>query len=339
VNDLIEDLLMDILSEVLRGVRLTGAVFFDMKAHAPWVGTTPKSSVIASLVMPDAERVICFHILVAGDAWAALEDGSSPPMRLSAGDVVIAAKGDSHFLSSAPGMRGEPDLALYRQAVGRALPQPHVLNETAGGPESCHFVCGYLGCDLRPFNPLIENLPPLLAAHASTASREWLSSLLRAAVDETDDDGAGREIMLAKLAELIFVDVLRKYVSELEEHSRGWFSGLRDRHVGAALKLIHGRPGENWTLDSLSRDVGLSRSAFAERFNSYVGSPPIEYLARWRMQLAAKLLDEGVDIAEAADKVGYASPAAFNRVFKRLVGAAPGAWRKAKRERAAVSSL
>lgn len=330
---------MDVLSDVLRGVRLTGALFFDMKAHAPWVGTTPKASVIASLVMPDAERVICFHILVAGDAWAALEDGSSPPMRLSAGDVVIAAKGDSHFLSSAPGMRGEPDLGFYRRSVGHPLPVPHVLNETAGGPESCHFVCGYLGCDLRPFNPLIEGLPRLFAAHASTASQGWLSSLLRTAVDETDDNGAGREILLAKLAELIFVDALRKYVGELEGHSRGWFSGLRDRHVGGALKLIHGRPAENWTLDSLSREVGLSRSAFADRFNVYVGSPPIEYLARWRVQLAAKLLDEGVDIAEAADKVGYASPAAFNRVFKRFVGTAPGAWRRAKRKKTAFSPV
>jgi len=330
---------MDVLSEVLRGVRLTGAVFFDMKAHAPWVGTTPKSSVIASLVMPNAERVICFHILVGGDAWAALEDGSSPAVRLSAGDVVIAAKGDSHFLSSAPGMRSEPDLDFYRRAVGRALPVPHVLNETAGGPESCHFVCGYLGCDLRPFNPLIESLPRLFAAHASTASQAWLSSLLRAAVDETDDDGAGREILLAKLAELIFVDVLRKYVSEVEGHSRGWFSGLRDRHIGGALRLIHGRPAQNWTLDSLSREVGLSRSAFADRFTAYVGSPPIEYLVRWRMQLAAKLLDEGVDMAEAAAKVGYSSPATFNRVFKRFVGATPGAWRRTKRKEATLSPI
>ena len=141
--------------------------------------------------------------------------------------------------------------------------------------------------------------------------------------------------MLAKLAELMFVDVLRRYVGGLEDHSRGWFSGLRDRHVGGALKLIHGRPAENWTLDSLSREVGLSRSAFAERFNAYVGSPPIEYLARWRMQLAAKLLDEGVDMAEAAEKVGYASSATFNRVFKRFAGATPGAWRKAKRGKTA----
>jgi AraC-like DNA-binding protein len=328
---------MDVLSDVLRCVRLTGAVFFDMKAHAPWVGTTPKSSVISSLVMPEAERVICFHILVAGDAWAALEDGSVSPMRLSAGDVVIAAKGDSHFLSSGPGMRGEPDLGFYRRPAGHPLPLPHVLNETAGGPESCHFVCGYLGCDLRPFNPLIESLPRLFAAHASPASQAWLSSLLRTAVNETDDDGAGREIMLAKLAELIFVDVLRKYVSELEEHSRGWFSGLRDRHVGGALGLMHGRPEKNWTLDSLSREVGLSRSAFAERFNAYVGSPPIEYLVRWRMQLAAKLLDEGVDVTEAAAQVGYTSPATFNRVFKRFAGTTPGAWRRAKRNKTTVS--
>jgi AraC-like DNA-binding protein len=322
---------MDVLSEVLRGVRLTGAVFFDMKAHAPWVGTTPDSSVIASMVMPEAEHVICFHILVAGAAWAKLEDGSAPAVQVSAGDVVIISKGDSHFLSSTPGMRGKYDLAAYRRPAGLPLPVPHVLNETAGGPEACHFVCGYLGCDLRPFNPLIESLPRLFHAHASTASQGWLSSLLRTAVDETDDDGAGREIMLAKLAELIFVDVLRKYVRELDGSSGGWFAGLRDRHVGSALRLIHGRPAENWTLHSLSREVGLSRSAFAERFNAYVGSPPIEYLVRWRMQLAAKLLDEGVDIAEAAAQVGCTSPATFNRVFKRLVGTPPGAWRKAKR--------
>jgi AraC-like DNA-binding protein len=164
----------------------------------------------------------------------------------------------------------------------------------------------------------------LFAAHASIASQGWLSSLLRTAVDETDDNGAGREILLAKLAELIFVDVLRKYVGELEDHSRGWFSGLRDRHVGGALTLIHGRPVENWTLDSLSREVGLSRSAFAERFNAYVGSPPIEYLARWRMQLAAKLLDEGVDITEAADR-----SATLRR--RRSIASSSGssAWRQA----------
>lgn len=320
---------MDVLSDVLRGVRLTGAVFFDVEAHAPWVGTTPNSAAYASIVMPEAEHVICFHVLMSGSGWVELADGSAPAMHVSAGDVVIIPKGDAHIASSSPGLRGEPDLAAYHRPPG-PLPVPHVLNQTAGGTDTSHFVCGYLGCDLRPFNPLLEGLPRLFSARASTASQAWLSHLLRTAVAETNDDGAGREILLAKLAELIFVDVLRKYVRELPDDSRGWFSGLRDRHIGHALRLIHGRSAEDWTLETLAREVGLSRSAFAERFNFYVGLPAIEYLGRWRMQLAANLLGQRINIAETALQVGYNSEAAFNRVFKRYVGVPPGAWRRGK---------
>ena len=319
---------MDVLSDVLQGVRLTGALFFDMEAHSPWVGTTPSAPTIAGLIMPEAEHVICFHVLVAGSAWAALADDSAPPVRLDAGDVVIVSKGDAHFLSSSPGLRGEADLAAYHGLAGRPLPVPHILNETAAGSKSCHFVCGYLGCDLRPFNPLLHGLPRMFHSRASQASQSWLSSLLRTAVDQTDDHGAGREIMLSKLAELIFVDVLRRYISELPDGGTGWFSGLKDRHVGVALRLMHERPAENWSLDTLARGAGLSRSTFAQRFNAYVGAPPMEYLARWRMQLAARLLDRGATIAQTAVQVGYGSEAAFNRVFKRFVGASPGAWRR-----------
>lgn len=322
---------MDVLSDVLRGVRLTGAVFFDMRAHSPWVGTTPSSAVIADLVMPEAEHVICFHVVVTGSCWAELADGSVPPVQIHAGEVVIVSKGNAHFLSSSPGMRGEPDLAAYRRPTDRSLPVPYVLNQTAEGDETCHFVCGYLGCDLRPFNPLLHGLPHFLHARASAASQAWLSSLLQTAVDETGEEGAGREVMLAKLAELIFVDVLRKYVRELPDDSRGWFSALKDRHVGLALQLIHRRPTQDWTLEALSREVGLSRSALAKRFHFYVGAPPIEYLGRWRMQLAVNLLDKGTDIAGTAAQVGYKSDAAFNRVFKRVVGVPPGAWRRARR--------
>ena len=323
---------MDVLSDVLRGVRLTGAVFFDMEAHSPWVGTTPSASVIAGLVMPEAEHVICFHVLTAGACWAELADGSLPPVRLGAGDVVVISKGDAHYLCSSRGMRGDPDMAAYRRPASRPLPMPHVLNETAGGPETCHFVCGYLGCDLRPFNPLLDGLPRLFHARASTASRAWLSNLIDTAVEETDDGGAGREVMLAKLAELMFVDMLRSYIGDLPEDLLGWLSGLRDRHVGAALQLIHGRPAQDWTLETLARHVGLSRSALAERFHTYVGSPPIEYLGRWRMQLAARLLNQGASIADTAAQVGYKSEAAFTRVFKRFVGTPPGAWRRRERD-------
>ncbi len=251
-------------------------------------------------------------------------------MALSAGDVVVVGKGDSHFLCSTPGMRGEPDLAVYQRPTDRRLPIPHILSETTGGLETCHFVCGYLGCDLRPFNPLLDALPRLLHARASAASQGWLTNLLRTAVDETEDDRAGRETMLAKLAELLFVDILRKHVGELADDRPGWFSGLRDRHVGAALRLIHAKPSKDWTLDALAHETGLSRSIFAKRFNDLVGISPIEYLVRWRMQVAARLLDQGASIAETADSVGYESEATFSRVFKRFAGAPPGAWRRAR---------
>jgi AraC-like DNA-binding protein len=321
---------MDVLSDVLRSVRLTGAVFFDMEAHSPWVGVTPRSEVIAGLVMREAEHVICFHVVTAGTCWVELADSSLPPMALSAGDVVVVGKGDSHFLCSTPGMRAEADLAVYQRPAGRRLPIPHVLSETTGGVETCHFVCGYLGCDLRPFNPLLNALPRLFHARASTASQGWLANLLRTAVDETEDDKAGRETMLAKLAELLFVDILRKHIGELADGQPGWFSGLRDRHIGAALRLIHAEPSRDWTLDSLAHAAGLSRSIFAKRFNDLIGAPPIEYLVRWRVQLAARLLDQGVRIAETASSVGYKSEATFSRVFKRFAGAPPGAWREGR---------
>jgi AraC-like DNA-binding protein len=321
---------MDVLSDVLRSVRLTGAVFFDMEAHSPWVGVTPRAEVIAGLVMREAEHVICFHVVTAGACWVELADSSLPPVALSAGDVVVVGKGDSHFLCSTPGMRGEADLSMYRRPAGRRLPIPHVLSETTGGVETCHFVCGYLGCDLRPFNPLLDALPRLFHARASAASQGWLANLLRTAVDETEDDKAGRETMLAKLAELLFIDTLRKHIGELADDRPGWFSGLRDRHVGAALGLIHANPSRDWTLDALAHEAGLSRSIFAKRFNDLLGVPPIEYLVRWRVQLAARLLDQGVKIAETAASVGYESEATFNRVFKRFAGAPPGAWRRAR---------
>jgi AraC-like DNA-binding protein len=330
---------MDVLSDVLRAVRLKGAVFFDMEAHSPWVGTTPPTAVISSLVMPEAEHVICFHVLTDGACWAELADHSTPPVRLQAGDVIIVAKGDAHFLCSSPGMVGNADLSVYERPLDRPLPLPHVLNETSGAAETCRFVCGYLGCDQFPFNPLLDALPRMFRARASTSSQTWLQSLLRTAVDETGDDKAGRETLLARLAELLFVDVLRKHVAELPPEALDWFSGLRDRQIGAALAIMHARPAADWALKDIAREVGLSRSSFAERFVAYVGKPPMEYLARWRVQLASRLLEQGATIIDAAEQVGYGSEAALSRVFKRYAGMAPGEWRRSRSARTRATIL
>jgi AraC-like DNA-binding protein len=234
-------------------------------------------------------------------------------------------------LSSSPGLRGEADVAAYRRPPGRSLPMPHVLNESATGGEVCRFVCGYFGCDVRPFNPLLDALPRLFHARVSSTSQNWLASLIHVGVDESEQRGGGREIMLAKLAELMFVEVVRKYIDGLPEDARGWFSALKDRHIGTALRLIHGRPAEAWTLEGLARKCCLSRSAFAERFAHYVGVSPMQYLGRWRLQLAARLLERGdLRIAEAAAEAGYESEAAFNRAFKKFAGTPPGRWRRGR---------
>lgn len=320
---------MDVLSEVLRAVRLTGAVFFDVRASAPWVATTPEAVTIGGRVMPQSEHVVMFHAITSGGCWAELLDGSMPVMRLDEGDIIVLPMGDSHVLCSKPGMRAEPNMDLYRRPTDRSL--PIVLTGIGGGgDDQARFVCGYLGCDARPFNPLLRALPRVLLVRAKDGVG-CMAQLIRLAVDESVTRRSGGESVLARVAELMFVDVVRRHIDALPQGARSWLSGLRDPHVGAALALIHGRPADAWTLDSLAREVGLSRSAFAERFAHFMQETPIYYLTRWRMQLATRLLERsGAGVAQVAVEVGYDSEAAFNRAFKKIVGVPPGAWRRGK---------
>lgn len=320
---------MDVLSDVLKAVRLTGAIFFERHLHAPWVGESPHSAAIASMVMPDAEHVISFHAILSGSCWAALVGNSDSSRRFSAGDIVLYPMGDANVLSSAPGMRGLPDLEQYCRPKDRPLPIVTRLNND--GADYCHLVCGYFGCDARPFNPLLEALPRMLLSQMSAAGHGWLSSMLHLAAEEAERGRAGSESLLAKVAELMFVEVVRKHIARLPDDSKGWLSGLKHRHVGHALRLIHGQPEKSWTLAELAREVGLSRSVFADRFSHFVGVSPMHYLGRWRMQLAIRRLTiPGISVAQVGEEVGYESEAAFSRAFKRYVGVPPGSWRKGR---------
>ena len=325
---------MDVLSDVLKAVRLTGAIFFERHVHAPFAGESPPSAAIASVVMPDAKHMISFHAILSGSCWAALAGGSDSSARFNAGDIVIYPRGDANVLSSAPGMRGVPDFEQYCRLKGRPL--PIVTHHNDGGAGYCHLVCGYFGCDARPFNPLLEALPSMLLSQMSATGQSWLSGMLRLAAEEAEHGGAGSEGLLARLAELVFIEVVRKYINDLPEDSKGWLSGLKHRHVGHALRLIHGQPATPWTLAMLPREVGLSRSVFADRFARYVGVSPMHYLGRWRMQLAIRRLTiPGVSVAQAGAEVGYESEAAFSRAFKKYVGVPPGSWRRGRSSMAA----
>ena len=278
--------------------------------------------------MPHADHVVCFHTLLSGSCWAELTDGTMDSIRLNAGDIIVFPQDTRHTLCSMPGMRSEPDLAVYLYPRDHEL--PYVVNQGSGS-DTCHFVCGYLGCDTRPFNPFFDSLPRVLHARGTASEEGWIGHLARQAISESEGRRSGGETILAKLAELMFVEVIRQHVDGLPADSRGWLSGLRDVHVSRALRLIHGQPAHDWTLEVLARDVGLSRSAFADRFTHYVGVSPMQYVGRWRMQLAARRLERpGVSIAQAGTEVGYESEAAFNRAFKKFVGMPPGTWRKGR---------
>jgi len=315
----------DVLSDVLRSVRLTGAVYFDFDLSSPWVAEAPPSREIAASVMPGAQRVIEYHLIARGSCWG--HAIGEPPIRLQAGDLIVFPQGDAHVMCSEQGLRAEPDMSLFV----RRTTLPMVYERGGGGPDRTRVICCFLGCDERPFNPLLTALPRTmhLSGAGNDAADGWLAVLLNIAVRESATARAGRDNVLARMAELMFVEAVRRYVETLPAAQTGWLAGLRDPVVGRALAALHGSPAPAWTVESLARTVGVSRSVLADRFAEMVGQPPMQYLALWRMQLASRLLLEGAAAAEVAAMVGYESDAAFSRAFKKLVGEAPATWRRA----------
>jgi AraC-like DNA-binding protein len=317
----------DALSDVLRTVRLTGATFFDVAAKAPWVAESPAREMILPKILPGAEHLIAYHVLTEGRCFANIV--GEAPITVEAGEVIVFTKGDPHVLSSSPGMRADPDAPdALDAAAGSQL--PFFINYGGDGPPSAKLVCGYLACDAQPFNPLLDNLPPVIkAGDPQDTDTGWLGQFIRFAMMESADKRAGGESVLARLSELMFIEVVRRHLDALPPEQTGWLAGLRDPFVGKALSLMHGAPARNWTIEELAKDVGLSRSVLAERFADLVGMPPMHYLAKWRMQIASGLLSGGsANIATVAAKSGYGSEAAFSRAFKKMVGVPPSAWRR-----------
>ena len=320
---------MDVLSDVLRAIRLTGAVYFDIRARAPWVAETPATSRFRAKVMPGFEHVIAFHIIMDGWCWAYLTDEPDSAIRLKSGDAVIIVGGESHIMGTERSKPEDPDLSKFYRPKDRSL--PFVFSELGGSGDRVNLVCGYFGCDARPFNPILNALPRLLHVRAASFGETPIQDLIGMALRESAHPSAGGETILSKLSELLFLQSVRSYLEGLPSDATGWLSGLRDPHIGAALRLMHARPGDRWTIDALAREVGLSRSAFSERFSDLMGMPPMHYLSNWRLQVAAQhLTRHGTSIAQAAADVGYDSEAAFHRAFKKQVGMSPGLWRRSR---------
>ena len=317
----------DALSDVLRTVRLTGAVFFEVAATEPWVAESAPRDIILPKVLPGADHLIAYHVVTMGRCFGMLIDGQ--PIPLEAGEVIVFTHGDPHIMASRPGMRAEPPTRGVLDAA-TAGELPFALSYGGDGAPSAKLVCGYLACDAQPFNPLLENLPRVMKAGASKAGdANWLSQFIRLAVMESAWKRTGSESVLAKLSELMFIEVVRQHLESLPPEQAGWLAGLRDPFVGKALSLMHAKAAHDWTIEELATQVGQSRSLFAKHFTDLLGMPPMHYLAQWRMQIASERLGSGnANVATIAAEIGYESEAAFSRAFKKLVGVPPSEWRR-----------
>jgi AraC-like DNA-binding protein len=321
---------MDALSDVLGAVRLTGAVFLELEMHARWSILAAPARKIADVLMPEADHVIPFHLVTEGRCYGRLVDGN--PVELSAGDLILFPAGDRHVLAAptAAALRMEP-VELTGESLDKLLKRGEVSEfRKKGAGEATRIVCGYLACDKRLAEPILLSLPRLLKVRLRDGgTADWVRSSIRFSVAESASARPGSAAVLARLSEVLFAEAIRHYTDELPPEQSGWLAGLRDRHVGRALALLHEDPAHAWTVDELATKVGLSRSALGERFGALIGVPPMQYLARWRTSLAARLLREShFSILRIATDVGYESEAAFNRAFKRELGLPPAAWRK-----------
>jgi AraC-like DNA-binding protein len=315
---------MDAFSEILGGVAMKGALFFSAEFSAPWGIASPPSCNLIPLLAPGAQHIVIYHYVIEGSGFVRMADGAN--LQLKPGDVIVLPHGDPHGLCSAQDVKEKELPALAAKLQSRDLR----TMRAGGGGEVTRFVCGFMACDPLLCRPILESLPAAFTVNLrSDSSGQWLENSILHLVEEAASGHAGSDAMLAKLSEALFVDTLRRYIAGLPEREVGWLAGARDPVVGKSLMLLHARAQHPWTIAELAKEVGLSRSALVERFTRYLAEPPMAYLMRWRLQLAARSLTAtSRGVAQIASDVGYESEAAFNRAFKREFGLPPARYRR-----------
>lgn len=333
---------MDVLSEVLNILRLNGGLFFTTECRSPWSVSTPSAGQLAKLMNTRAECITLFHILVEGRCWMMPENQT--PFLIDAGSLVIFPHSPKHVMCSDRELTPVPVTSLLPFSQEKGIPNLRI----GSNGEKSKIICGYMQCD-QNFNPFIGALPEVLVISPDTGclwdqisekeqfptpnmmqceAGDWLYSTIKYIENEASGINTGSMAMTVRLAEILFLEVLKRYIGQLPMKSRGWLAGIRDREIGLALKLLHARPQYKWSISELAREVGASRSGLTKRFTEMVGEPPIKYLTGWRIQLAKHLLlQPGQEIQQVSLQVGYESDEAFSRAFKRYTGEPPASWR------------
>ncbi len=327
---------MDALSEILRSVRLEGAVFYNAEFTAPWGFRSPPSCEVAAFLGKGPKHVIIYHFLTQGRARAEVEN-STHRLELEPGDIVVFPHGDAHIISNG----SPPSIVDNGKQLKEVFSQGMVLARSGGGGDSTLFVCGYMECDRELSKTFLGGLPPIFKVNVRNhPAGQWLENSIKFSAAEASANRAGSEAVLARLSEALFVETMRRYMAELPSRQTGWLAGARDPGVGAALAHMHRAPEHPWTIANLALQVGVSRSVLAERFRHYLGEPPMTYLSRWRLQLGARMLaSTSYSVARISGDVGYESEPAFNRAFKRQFGTPPARFRVLARSARTVGPL
>jgi AraC-like DNA-binding protein len=317
---------VDVLSQVLQQIRLSGAVLFRSNFRAPWCIATQSEGTIVEELLPPQAHLISFHVVLHGRMWARLSDGE--PIPIDGGEVVLIPHGDAHLIGDSLGY-----LPLGADEFLGSGPLVEMRDVHWGdGEERNRLLCGYLACNRDAFSPLFNALPRLFKVRLAQSHSAEAEPLLKFAEQQAVSSHPGADGSRLRVAELMFVEALRRYMEAMPAGGHGWLAGLRDPIVGRAMAMLHSAPARRWTVDALAKANAISRSALAERFAQTLGESPMHYLAKWRMLLAATRLREGRDsVARIAESVGYDSPPAFQRAFLRHVGTTPARWRDGER--------
>ncbi len=323
---------MDPISDILRGLRLTGGIFLDVRLTAPWAVTSRISPVDIAEFMPRADHVIGYHVVTAGTAR--LDIAGVEPMVISAGEVVLIPHGMAHGLSSAAGLEPVDAASLIQRMPNGGLARI----DHGGGGAVTQLYCGFLGAD-GGSNPLFDGLPRVLKIDARTFSTQaWIEASVRYAAAGLAEGRLPASHIISRLSESLLIEAVREYVADHPQLATGWLAGMRDAQIGRVLALIHANLAAPLTVERLAAEAALSRSAFVARFQHYLGTPPMRYLALRRLDAARARLAETADpITAVALDLGYGSEEAFSRAFRRAYGMPPGRWRETAQARSIVA--
>ena len=323
---------VDALSQALSAVHMTGAIFFDVECALPWAFAVPGLHDAAHLLAPGTERIVNYHLVTDGHATVRVP--GSEDLHAVAGDVVVLPHDSPHTVSGKRSS-GVVDSRIPVEEVLSGRPRAIRLG---GNGSLTRIICGFFGCEKLADRSFLAGLPPVFSVNLRTDDAGlWLENSVRHLLGEAKASGPGTAALLSKMAQVLFVETLRRYMASLPAGAVGWLAGARDPLVGGALSLLHRDPARQWTLAKLALEAGASRSVLGERFTELLGEPPLTYLTRWRLQLAARLLETTAKTAlQIAIDVGYGSESALNRAFKREFGIPPARYRRRYRSRSAA---